>query len=187
MTTPESESFLAIVQATPRRAARSGTRIASKLDIAVTIQCRRCSALGLIELIKASIPAVLRTIQCIDITELKRPDNLLGWRFLTTENPVEQRAIDALPSRPGRLAAGSLHLPAKQANDIFVVEHAHTAAYHLYLPSCAQRVVKESMMLYLANWRDELASTQLAPAALMSRTCGSCAHRTPFNFAPEGG
>jgi hypothetical protein len=61
----------------------------------------------------------------IDITELERPDDLLGWRPLTTENPVEQRAIDALPSRPGRLAAGPLHLPAKQANDIFVVEHAH--------------------------------------------------------------
>src|SRR5713101_6337264 len=75
--------------------------------------------------INASIPAVFRAIQCIDITELERPDDLSGWRFLTTENPVEQRAVDALPSRPGRLAAHSFNLGAKQVNNVFVVEHAH--------------------------------------------------------------
>ena len=35
----------------------------------------------------------------------ERPDDLRGWRLVTTENPVEQRAVDALPSRPGRLPA----------------------------------------------------------------------------------
>lgn len=45
---------------------------------------------------------------------------------MTVENPVEQCAVNALPSRPGRLASRSFYLRAKQADDVFVVENTHT-------------------------------------------------------------
>jgi hypothetical protein len=64
--------------------------------------------------------------QRIGIAELKRPDDFLAWRLMTVENPVEQCAVNALPSRPGRLASRSFYLRAKQADDVFVVENTHT-------------------------------------------------------------
>jgi hypothetical protein len=45
---------------------------------------------------------------------------------MTVENPVEQCAVNALPSRPERLASRSFYLRAKQADDVFVVENTHT-------------------------------------------------------------
>jgi hypothetical protein len=64
--------------------------------------------------------------QRIGIAELERPDDFLAWRLMTVENPVEQCAVNALPSRPGRLASRSFYLRAKQADDVFVVENTHT-------------------------------------------------------------
>ncbi len=62
-------------------------------------------------------------IECIDIAESERPDDLLGWRLLTIENPVEHCAVNALPSRPRTLASRSFYLRAKQANNVFIVDH----------------------------------------------------------------
>jgi hypothetical protein len=64
-------------------------------------------------------------MQCVGIAQLERPDDLFGWSFPTAENPVEQRAVDVLASRQGRLPACSFYFRAKQANDIVVVEHGH--------------------------------------------------------------
>jgi hypothetical protein len=64
-------------------------------------------------------------IQRIGVAEPQRPDDLFGWRLAPAQNPVEQAAVNALPSRPGRLASCSLHFRAKHANHILVVERAH--------------------------------------------------------------
>jgi hypothetical protein len=49
---------------------------------------------------------------------------------MTVENHVEQCAVNALPSRPGRLASRSFYLRAKQADDVFVVENTHIDLTH---------------------------------------------------------
>ena len=46
-------------------------------------------------------------------------------RLAKQSNPVEQRAVNAIPSRPGRLASRSIDLQTKHTNDVFVVQLTH--------------------------------------------------------------
>ena len=52
-------------------------------------------------------------VRYVDIAELERPDDLLGRGGPTAENPIEGRAVDALPSRPGRLTSRSFYFRTK--------------------------------------------------------------------------
>jgi len=62
-------------------------------------------------------------IRYIDIAEFERPDDLFGWRIVATEHPVEHCAVNALSSRPRRLASRSSYLRAKQVNHALIVEY----------------------------------------------------------------
>jgi hypothetical protein len=44
---------------------------------------------------------------------------------VTTQNPVDQRPINPLHARPGRLASRALDLHAKHANNIHAIKHTH--------------------------------------------------------------
>ena len=77
-------------------------------------------------------------LQRIDFAELDRPDDVFGRRLLARQHPVEQRAVNAMRSRPGRLASRSIDLQTKHANDVFVVQLTH--AYRLRKASAPQRI-----------------------------------------------
>ena len=73
-------------------------------------------------------------LQRIDVAELDRPDDDFGRRLLASQNPVEQRAVNAIPSRPGRLASRSRDLQTKHANNVFVVQLTHADATDAHAP-----------------------------------------------------
>jgi hypothetical protein len=56
------------------------------------------------------------------VAEPERSDDLLAWRFLVTENPAEQCAIDSLFPGPRRLTSCSLDLVAEDANNVASVQ-----------------------------------------------------------------